>query len=77
MAVAVADKPTGPYTDKGALICQEMGSIDAFFVRDENDKPFLVWKEDGNDRRQPTWLMPRTHGRRHEIERQTEKAFPQ
>ena len=56
VAVAVADKPTGPYTDKGALICQEMGSIDAFFVRDENDKPFLVWKEDGNDRQQPTWL---------------------
>jgi beta-xylosidase len=56
MAVAVADKPDGVYTDKGALVCQEMGSIDGFFVRDENGKPFLVWKEDGNDRGQPTWL---------------------
>ncbi|HEX8367968.1 MAG TPA: family 43 glycosylhydrolase [Pyrinomonadaceae bacterium] len=56
VAVATAEKPQGPYTDKGALICQEMGSIDAFYVRDENDKPFLIWKEDGNDRQQPTWL---------------------
>ena len=56
VAVAVAAKPAGPYTDKGALICQEMGSIDAFFVRDENGKPFLIWKEDGNDRGKPTWL---------------------
>ena len=56
VAVATADKPAGPYTDKGPLVCQEMGSIDAFFIRDENDKPFLVWKEDGNDRQQPTWL---------------------
>jgi beta-xylosidase len=56
VAVAVADKPEGVYADKGALVCQEMGSIDAFFIRDENDKPFLVWKEDGNDRQQPTWM---------------------
>ncbi|MEO7673840.1 MAG: family 43 glycosylhydrolase [Pyrinomonadaceae bacterium] len=56
VAVAAADKPDGPYTDKGPLICQEMGSIDAFFVRDENDKPSLIWKEDGNDRQQPTWM---------------------
>lgn len=56
VAVAVARKPEGPYTDKGTLICQEMGSIDADFTRDENDKPFLIWKEDGNDRRQPTWI---------------------
>ena len=56
VAVAVANAPVGPYADKGALVCQEMGSIDAFFVRDENKKPFLVWKEDGNDRQQPTWM---------------------
>ncbi len=56
VAVAVADKPDGVYADKGALVCQEMGSIDAFFIRDENNKPFLVWKEDGNDRQQPTWM---------------------
>ena len=56
VAVATADKPAGPYTDKGTLVCQEMGSLDADFTRDENGKPFLIWKEDGNDRRQPTWL---------------------
>lgn len=56
VAVAVADKPDGVYIDKGPLVCQEMGSIDAFFIRDENDKPYLVWKEDGNDRQQPTWI---------------------
>jgi xylan 1,4-beta-xylosidase len=56
VAVAVAEKPDGPYTDKGALVCQEMGSIDADFVRDENEKPYLMWKEDGNDRQKPTWL---------------------
>jgi xylan 1,4-beta-xylosidase len=56
VAVAVAEKPDGTWQDKGALVCQEMGSIDAFFIRDENDKPFLIWKEDGNDRGQPTWL---------------------
>lgn len=56
VAVAVAEKPDGKWTDKGALVCQEIGSIDPFFVRDENNKPFLVWKEDGNDRNQPTWI---------------------
>lgn len=56
IAVATADKPDGKWQDHGALVCQEMGSIDPFFVRDENGKPFLVWKEDGNDRGQPTWI---------------------
>ena len=56
VAVAVSDKPDGGFQDKGALVCQEMGSIDPFFVRDENGLPFLIWKEDGNDRGRPTWL---------------------
>lgn len=56
VAVATAHDPAGPYVDKGPLVCQEMGSIDADFVRDERGRPFLMWKEDGNDRRQPTWL---------------------
>ena len=56
VAVAVSDKPDRDYVDKGALVCQEMGSLDGFFIRDENDKPYLVWKEDGNDKQQPTWL---------------------
>ncbi len=56
VAVAVSDKPDGNYKDKGALVCQEIGSLDPFFIRDETGKPFLIWKEDGNDRQQPTWL---------------------
>ncbi len=56
VAVATADKPDGIYTDRGPLVCQEIGSLDPDFTRDENGKPYLIWKEDGNDRRQPTWL---------------------
>ncbi len=54
IAMATADKPTGPYTDRGALECQEAGSIDAFPIRDENGKLFVVWKEDGNSVNKPT-----------------------
>ncbi len=54
IAAATADKPTGPYTDRGALACQEVGSIDAFPIRDENGKLFVVWKEDGNSVGKPT-----------------------
>lgn len=56
IAVATSDKPTGPYTDHGALACQEFGSIDAFPIRDENGKFFVVWKEDGNSVNKPTPL---------------------
>ena len=56
IAAATASKPTGPYTDHGALECQEVGSIDAFPIRDENGKLFLVWKEDGNSVNKPTPL---------------------
>ncbi len=56
IAAATATKPTGPYTDHGALVCQEVGSIDAFPIRDENGKLFIVWKEDGNSVNKPTPL---------------------
>jgi xylan 1,4-beta-xylosidase len=56
IAVATASKPTGPYTDHGALACQEVGSIDAFPIRDENGKLYVVWKEDGNSVGKPTPL---------------------
>ena len=54
VAVASASAPTGPYVDHGPLICQipelkNVGSIDAFFIRDENHAPYLIWKADGND----------------------------
>jgi beta-xylosidase len=56
IAVATANKPTGPYTDYGAIECQEVGSIDAFPIRDENGKLFIVWKEDANSVNKPTPL---------------------
>lgn len=58
VGIASADKPEGPYKDHGALICQPVGSIDAFPMRDENGKPHLIWKEDGNSVKKPTpiWI---------------------
>ncbi|QRK04704.1 family 43 glycosylhydrolase [Archangium violaceum] len=60
VAVATAEKPSGPYTDHGPLVCQELGSIDGALIRDENDALYLVWKEDGNSRSLPTpiWAQP-------------------
>jgi len=60
VAVADAGRPQGPYTDRGPLVCQEAGSIDAAPVRDENGRRYLVWKEDGNSRKLPTplWAQP-------------------
>jgi beta-xylosidase len=54
VAVATASAPAGPYTDHGPLVCgiserKNVGSIDPFFVRDENNDPYLIWKADGND----------------------------
>ena len=56
VAVATATVPSGPYTDRGPLICQEVGSIDAFPIRDERGRLHLVWKEDGNSVNKPTPL---------------------
>src|SRR5690606_1660939 len=53
-AVANADSPDGPYTYPGPLVSQELGSIGGFETRDENGKLYLLWKEDGNSRGQPT-----------------------
>jgi xylan 1,4-beta-xylosidase len=59
LGVATADKPEGPWHDMGPIMCQEAGSIDAFPIRDESGKLFLVWKEDGNSVKKPTpiWMM--------------------
>ncbi|HEY0174227.1 MAG TPA: family 43 glycosylhydrolase [Pyrinomonadaceae bacterium] len=87
VAVATAREPAGPYTDRGPLVCEiperaGVGSIDAFFVRDERGRPFLVWKADGNDAEPdaPTSIFAqrlsedgtRLVGRRREILRNTE-----
>ena len=60
VAVATAPRPQGPYTDHGPLVCQEVGSIDAFPVTDENGRRYLLWKEDGNSVSKPTpiWAQP-------------------
>jgi len=60
VAVATAEQPQGPYTDRGPLVCQEVGSIDAAPVTDEDGTRYLVWKEDGNSRKLPTiiWAQP-------------------
>jgi xylan 1,4-beta-xylosidase len=59
LGIASADKPEGPYKDNGPMMCQEVGSIDAFPMRDENGKLYLIWKEDANSVKQPTpiWAM--------------------
>ena len=56
VAVASASRPLGPYTDHGPLVCQDIGSIDAMAVTDEKGERYLIWKEDGNSRNQPTPL---------------------
>lgn len=80
IAVASADRPEGPYTDHGPLMCQADGSIDAFPMRDENGKLFIIWKEDGNSVRQPTpiWIQEMNEertallGKKKELFRNTE-----
>ena len=60
IALATAPSPEGPYLDHGPLVCQELGSIDPCFARDEHGEPFLIWKEDGNSQGKPTpiWAQP-------------------
>ena len=54
VAVATADRPMGPYTDHGPLVCEDLGSIDPVTAVDENGDRYLIWKRDGNSRKQPT-----------------------
>ncbi len=65
LGVASADNPAGPYTDHGPLMCEDAGSIDAFPMRDEKGKLYLIWKEDGNSVRKPTpiWAMEMSEDR--------------
>lgn len=60
VAVATADKPSGPYTDHGPMIAQSDGSIDPAPTTDENGRRYLVWKEDSNSIHKPTviWAQP-------------------
>jgi beta-xylosidase len=80
VAVATAARPQGPYKDHGPLVCQEVGSIDAFPVTDERGRRYLLWKEDGNSVSKPTpiWAQAlsadgtRLVGERREILRNTQ-----
>jgi xylan 1,4-beta-xylosidase len=59
VAVATADRPQGPWTDHGPLVSQDAGSIDPVPFTDAKGVRWLVWKEDGNSKKQPTplWLQ--------------------
>ncbi|HEY0039144.1 MAG TPA: glycoside hydrolase family 43 protein, partial [Flavisolibacter sp.] len=59
VGIASADRPEGPYKDHGPLICQTVGSIDAFPMRDNDGKLYLIWKEDGNSvgKATPIWMQ--------------------
>lgn len=54
VGVATSDKADSGYKDHGPLVCQDAGSIDAMPISDNNGDRYLVWKEDGNSRNQPT-----------------------
>ena len=44
VAVATATKQGGPWTDRGPLVCQDAGSIDAMAVTDASGRRYLIWK---------------------------------
>jgi len=54
VAVAIAERPEGPYMDYGPLVGQRYGSIDAMSAEDERGARWLLWKEDGNSVFKPT-----------------------
>lgn len=56
VAVGTATNPLGPWTDHGTLIGQEDGSIDGIIETDEKGDRYMLWKNDGNSRNQPTFI---------------------
>jgi GH43 family beta-xylosidase len=55
IGAAVADAPTGPFTDRGGpLVEHPQGVIDASYFRDLDGKHYLTYKIDGNSVGQPT-----------------------
>ncbi len=56
IAVATAPNALGPWTDHGPMIGQEDGSIDAIIETDEKGERYMLWKNDGNSRKQPTFF---------------------
>ena len=54
VAVASSERVSGPYRDEGPLLCSRIGEIDPLPVTDEHGAEWLIWKQDGNSRGQPT-----------------------
>ena len=60
IGAAVADAPTGPFTDLGApLVEHPQGVIDASLAHDAAGTPYLLYKIDGNAHGQPTPIFLR------------------
>ena len=57
VAVASSARLRGPYHDEGPLACSGLGEIDPLPVTDEHGADWLVWKQDGNSRGQPTPIL--------------------
>lgn len=57
IGVAEAARPTQFFRDRGPVVCSDVGAIDPLPVLDEADRPYLVWKEDGNSRGEPTPIV--------------------
>jgi xylan 1,4-beta-xylosidase len=57
VGVASARRPTRFFRDRGRVVCSAVGAIDPATVLDEHGTPYLVWKEDGNSRGQPTPVL--------------------
>ena len=47
IALAQAARPTGPWRDRGYVVCQPGGSIDPAAVRDAEGRRYLLWKKMG------------------------------
>jgi beta-xylosidase len=56
IAVATAENPLGPWADHGPLVGQDDGSIDANVEADEHGDRYMLWKNDGNSRGEPTFI---------------------
>jgi arabinan endo-1,5-alpha-L-arabinosidase len=60
IGVATADSPEGPFKPNGdkPLICPtgDGGAIDAASFIDEDGKPYLLWKNDGNSMGGISWI---------------------
>jgi xylan 1,4-beta-xylosidase len=57
VAVASSARLRGPYRDEGPLACSRVGEIDPLPVTDEHGAHWLVWKQDGNSRGEPTPIL--------------------